>query len=113
MRVTARAAPHIHHSHEVNAMRLEIHAAVAATLLALAFAAPVRANDAAATPTPAAKRADCAHEKDAKGATKEDCDAHPAREPQTHKMTRCNEEAGKKQLHGDERRAFMSSCLRG
>ena len=29
------------------------------------------------------------------------------------KMKVCNEEAGQKSLHGDERRAFMSSCLKG
>ena len=29
------------------------------------------------------------------------------------RMKTCNEEAGRKELHGDERRAFMSSCLKG
>lgn len=29
------------------------------------------------------------------------------------KMKSCNAEAAKKELHGDERRAFMSACLRG
>jgi phosphate-selective porin len=29
------------------------------------------------------------------------------------KMKNCNEEAKKKELRGDERRAFMSSCLKG
>ena len=29
------------------------------------------------------------------------------------KMKHCNEEAKKKELKGDERRAFMSSCLKG
>ena len=33
--------------------------------------------------------------------------------PQQNRMKACNEEAGKKNLHGDERRAFMSSCLKG
>ena len=32
---------------------------------------------------------------------------------QQDKMKYCNVEAGKKELHGDERRAFMSSCLKG
>jgi hypothetical protein len=32
---------------------------------------------------------------------------------QQNKMKLCNEEAGRKSLHGDERRAFMSSCLKG
>jgi hypothetical protein len=32
---------------------------------------------------------------------------------QQNKMKHCNVEAGRKDLHGDERRAFMSSCLKG
>ena len=32
---------------------------------------------------------------------------------QQNRMKSCNAEAGRKALHGDERRAFMSSCLRG
>jgi hypothetical protein len=32
---------------------------------------------------------------------------------QQNRMRTCNEEAGRKDLHGDERRAFMSSCLKG
>jgi hypothetical protein len=36
----------------------------------------------------------------------------PAEGTQQHKMKTCNVEAGKKQLKGDERRAFMSACLK-
>jgi psiF repeat len=36
-----------------------------------------------------------------------------ARERQQDKMKRCNAEAGQKALKGDERRAFMSACLKG
>ena len=32
---------------------------------------------------------------------------------QQNRMKSCNVEAGKKELRGDERRAFMSSCLKG
>ena len=32
---------------------------------------------------------------------------------QQDKMRTCNAEARQKDLHGDERRAFMSSCLKG
>jgi hypothetical protein len=32
---------------------------------------------------------------------------------QQNRMKTCNEEARAKDLHGDERRAFMSSCLKG
>jgi hypothetical protein len=31
---------------------------------------------------------------------------------QQNRMKTCNVEAGKKDLHGDERRAFMSTCLK-
>jgi len=32
---------------------------------------------------------------------------------QQNRMRTCNEEAGRRSLHGDERRAFMSTCLKG
>jgi len=32
---------------------------------------------------------------------------------QQEKMKTCNQEARERDLHGDERRAFMSSCLKG
>lgn len=32
---------------------------------------------------------------------------------QQNRMRTCNEEARQKSLHGDERRAFMSNCLKG
>ncbi len=32
---------------------------------------------------------------------------------QQNRMRTCNEEAAHKALHGDERRAFMSTCLKG
>jgi len=32
---------------------------------------------------------------------------------QQNRMKSCNEEAGRKALKGDERRAFMSACLKG
>jgi hypothetical protein len=37
-------------------------------------------------------------------------DGHSA---QSEKMKTCNQEAGAKNLHGDERRQFMSQCLKG
>ncbi len=96
-------------------MRLSIQAALAAAIAALAFATPAPASEAPATAAATHKPADCTHGKDAKGDARRDCDmrAAAAHEPQTHKMVRCNEEAGRKQLHGDERRAFMSACLKG
>ena len=100
-------------------MKLTIQAALAAAFVSLAFATPVDATEAATAPTAATatstpKRVDCALDKDPKAGTREDCEVRAtAREPQTHKMVRCNEEAGKKQLRGEERRAFMSTCLKG
>jgi hypothetical protein len=52
------------------------------------------------------------HDAERKHATREARhEAHP--EGQQGKMKTCNDEARKKDLHGDERRAFMSACLRG
>ncbi len=36
-----------------------------------------------------------------------------ATERQQDKMKRCNADAARKELKGDERRAFMSTCLKG
>ena len=36
----------------------------------------------------------------------------PSGHSQQNRMKSCNEEAGRKDLHGDERRAFMSACLK-
>lgn len=44
-----------------------------------------------------------------KGESKE-AEKHPTE--QQNRMKSCNVEAAKKELKGDERRAFMSSCLR-
>jgi len=33
--------------------------------------------------------------------------------PQHNRMRTCNEQARSRDLHGDERRAFMSACLKG
>jgi hypothetical protein len=54
------------------------------------------------------------HEAEAEELKKESSAQRAAAEPslQHTKMKSCNEEAGKKELHGDERRAFMSSCLK-
>jgi len=37
----------------------------------------------------------------------------PAKTSQQDKMTECNAKAGSKALKGDERKAFMSECLKG
>ncbi|HEY2629638.1 MAG TPA: PsiF family protein [Usitatibacter sp.] len=54
------------------------------------------------------------HETEAEELRKESGTHRASAEPslQHTKMKTCNEEAGKKNLHGDERRAFMSECLK-
>ena len=74
---------------------------VVLALAALLFALPATAEEADAK----LRAAKAAQEKDTPR-------AEPAEGSQQHKMKVCNVEAGKKQLKGDERRAFMSSCLK-
>ena len=71
---------------------------------AATLAAAVAALGLAATP--ALGEAPKAAEKSAKEEPK------PAEGSQQNRMKTCNAEAAKKQLKGDERRAFMSSCLK-
>lgn len=75
---------------------------ILAALLGAALAAtPARAND-------GDTRTQARH-----AATEKDGERHePAEGTQQHKMKTCNVEAGKKGLKGDERRAFMSACLK-
>lgn len=75
-----------------------------AFLALAALAAPAEANDTEAKP---AAKAGTPHEHEKEG------DRHePAEGTQQHKMKVCAGEAHEKGLKGDERRAFMSSCLR-
>jgi len=39
-------------------------------------------------------------------------DGHESAHPQQNRMKACNAEAGRKELRGDERRSFMSTCLK-
>jgi psiF repeat len=109
-----------------------------ACIAASAFLAPPAraAAEAEAKPSQQSRFSTCAHEsKGLKGddhqnfmsaclkgneteaeELKKESDAHRASaEPgiQHTKMKTCNDEAGKKNLHGDERRTFMSECLKG
>ena len=80
--------------------KLTVALALAAALL---FTLPAAAEEEADAKPREAKAA--THDKDTPRAA-------PAEGSQQHKMKVCNVEAGKKQLKGDERRAFMSSCLK-
>ena len=57
----------------------------------------------------AASRPRAAHDKPATvKEARHDSDGHS----QQNRMKACNEEAGRKELRGDERRSFMSACLK-
>jgi hypothetical protein len=58
---------------------------------------------------------DCLKGHDTEGATRKEGSPRADDETgsQQNRMRTCNEEAGRRSLHGDERRAFMSSCLKG
>jgi hypothetical protein len=43
----------------------------------------------------------------------EDPDASPKQKAQQDKMKSCNKDAGDKKLKGDDRKKFMSECLKG
>lgn len=110
---------------------------IACAVVSTAFASPALASEGEAKARSQQTRfATCAHEsKGLRGddhqnfmseclkghgaeaeALKKEATAHRAlAEPsgQQGKMKTCNDEAGRKSLHGDERRAFMSSCLKG
>jgi hypothetical protein len=75
---------------------------MATLLLAACVALPAAANDADAKASP---KAAAAQEKEGER-------HEPAEGTQQHKMKVCNVQAHEKDLHGDERRAFMSHCLR-
>ena len=75
---------------------------------------------AAAEGTKSERGADCiAEAKGLKGAEREraleackEAEGHGTAHPQQTRLKTCNVEAGRKELRGEERRAFMSSCLR-
>lgn len=86
-------------------MKSATTALIASAALALAAAAPLFASERPATVADTAA--------DAKPAKADDHDTARPRTSQQEKMKTCNAEAKQKDLHGDERRAFMSTCLKG
>ena len=117
-------------------MKTKLTCFIACAVVSTAFAPRALASDGDAKPSQQSRFATCAHEsKGLRGddhqnfmseclkghgaeaeALKKEATAHRAlAEPsgQQGKMKTCNDEAGRKSLHGDERRAFMSSCLKG
>lgn len=113
---------------------ISITACIAISLL-VTPAARAAAEPEAKAPTQQSRFAECGHESkglrgeehqrfmseclrgnDAEAAeVRKEASAHRGGEPSTQqsRMKTCNDEAGKRALHGDERRAFMSSCLKG
>ena len=78
-------------------------------LAAAAIAAALALMPAGALATDAKSNAKAAPAQEAE----KDAERHePAEGTQQHKMKVCNAEAHERGLRGDERRAFMSSCLR-
>lgn len=114
-------------------MKTELRYAVACAVLSAVPAFAVHAAEGDAKPSnPQNRMAACTHEaKGLKGDERDrfmnwclkaqGADAGPLKEArhdasghrQQNRMKSCNEQAGKKDLHGDERRAFMSACLKG
>jgi hypothetical protein len=89
-------------------MKTRVVCIIAGAVLALA----VSSTAAAAADEPTPKVVAEAQPTPAPPAAREQPAAHVPG-AQQNKMKHCNEEAKKKELKGDERRAFMSSCLRG
>jgi len=79
---------------------------VACAAIASIYVMPAFANEAKETEKVAVKEAAAAT-----AATTQRPDYEPLH-PQQAKMKACNVEAAKKDLHGDERKAFMSNCLK-
>jgi psiF repeat-containing protein len=94
----------IHHTAGRNTMSKSPILAAAAIVAALALASTATlAAESKAGAKPAASQQE----------TEKDADRHePAEGTQQHKMKVCNAEAHERGLKGDDRRAFMSSCLR-
>ena len=110
-------------------MKTVLRCAVACAVVSVVFASPAIGSEQSAKPsTGHGPAATCSHE--ARGLKGEEHEkfialclkAHkatathvssPALEGQQNRMKSCNEQAGKKDLHGDERRSFMSACLKG
>jgi hypothetical protein len=89
-------------------MKIKVACVATCAVLALSASSSVVAS----SDEPAAKPAREAEPPKALVAAKEPTPAHAPGAQQV-KMKHCNEEAKKKEMKGDERRAFMSSCLKG
>ncbi len=93
-------------------MKTKLLCVIACAAFSSLAAAPVRADDARKSEAQQEEKTRTAEADTPRKAPVEK--APPARhQSQQEKMKTCNAEAGKKDLHGDERRAFMSSCLKG
>jgi 3-mercaptopyruvate sulfurtransferase SseA len=87
-------------------MNIRILCIAAGAALALSASTAAFANDGGTRPAAEPERPK------AEAPAKENGNGHVPG-AQQNKMKHCNEEAKKKELKGDERRAFMSSCLKG
>lgn len=98
-------------------MNTRLLIAVATAVASFAFATPAPAADDGRKKT--AQNEQCIQEAESlRGEKREkalaDCEkASGNGHSQQNKMKTCNADAKAKDLHGDERRAFMSTCLKG
>jgi len=90
-------------------MKTSVICSIAGAILALCASTHAAANDAPAPAPDTEKPKAVAAAKEQQPAAA----ATGAQTAQQNKMKRCNEDAKKKELKGDERRAFMSTCLKG
>lgn len=108
-------------------MKTQLRYALACAVVTALSALPVLAAEGGAKPSSTDRKATCTHEaRGLKGAERDDfiawclkqdpASAKQARAvvpgSQQDKMRKCNAEAKVKALRGDERRAFMSACLK-
>ena len=87
-------------------MNTKVSCLIAGAILALVASTTAAAADEAPKAAPEAEKP--------KAVAAREPVAEPAHAPgaQQNKMKHCNEQAKKKELKGDERRAFMSTCLK-
>lgn len=83
--------------------RIRLPFIVACAAIASIYALPAFASE--------SKDADKVAVKEASTAAAQRAEYEPLH-PQQARMKACNAEAAKKDLHGDERKAFMSNCLK-
>jgi hypothetical protein len=94
-------------------MKTKVVCILAAAILAMSVSSTAAATATATAKDEGAKATHDTEEPRTAAATKDPSNGHSGLAAQQNRMKHCNEEAKKKELKGDERRAFMSACLKG